>query len=182
MLAAALLLGTSVGVWPLQGDVFSPRPYLWGILAALPLSAVMLAVQFAPVSWFDSVHGHAESVVRPTFRELHWLDLALLSALAGVGEEAFFRGFLQQSLVPWTPVWLAIAAPSVLFGLLHWVSPMYALLAFAASLYLGWVQYVCQDLVATITAHALYDFAALLFLVKLEPWLREEGEADDHDE
>jgi len=56
---------------------------------------------------------------------------------------------------------------SVLFGLFHPITPTYAALAAAIGLYLGWLWLACGNLLTPIVTHALYDFLALAYLVKL---------------
>lgn len=91
-------------------------------------------------------------------------DLAMVSLVAGVGEEALFRGVLQPVFASWTsPSW-GLAGASVLFGLMHFVTPTYALLATAIGAYLGWLFLDTGNLVVPMGVHALYDFVALVYL------------------
>ncbi|MFC1597814.1 lysostaphin resistance A-like protein, partial [Planctomycetota bacterium] len=62
---------------------------------------------------------------------------------------------------------LAVAA--ILFGLAHPITPGYVLLAGLMGLYLGWLQITCGNLLVPIMAHAVYDFLALVYLVKIRP-------------
>src|SRR5262249_11763239 len=93
-------------------------------------------------------------------------ELALVALAAGLGEEMLFRGFLQAYLVQGMPVWPAIAIASVVFGVLHLITPTYAVLATLISLYLGWLFVATDDLLAVVVAHALYDFLALVYLIR----------------
>lgn len=55
----------------------------------------------------------------PRNRGERW-GFAAVSAVAGVGEEYLFRGFLLHGLVDWTgSVWLAVVVVSVAFGVGH---------------------------------------------------------------
>jgi membrane protease YdiL (CAAX protease family) len=93
------------------------------------------------------------------------LDLLGIAALAGLGEEMFFRGAVQGSLQHWVPFWAALVISSVFFGLMHAVTPTYALLAAGLGVYLGLVWYYTDNLLVVTLAHALYDFLALLYLM-----------------
>ena len=75
----------------------------------------------------------------PLFAGVGWLQLALVSLVAGVGEELFFRGVLQPTLIGWIGIAAGLIAASVVFGLLHAITPTYALLATAVGAYLGWL-------------------------------------------
>jgi membrane protease YdiL (CAAX protease family) len=105
----------------------------------------------------------------PLFRGAGVPELALLALLAGVGEEALFRGVIQSALAGWLPVWLALVLTSMVFGVAHWVSTAYAVVAGVVGLYLGSLYLITQNLLAPIVVHALYDFVALLVLVRLKP-------------
>ena len=76
--------------------------------------------------------------------------LALVAFATGVGEEAFFRGFLQTAIVAhlstllgssWGTV-LGVAVASILFGLLHCITPFYFLWATGAGALLGTVDLI----------------------------------------
>jgi len=102
----------------------------------------------------------------PAFAGCTLLELALISILAGVGEEALFRGFIQSTLAYWSSPWWALLLTSVLFGLGHLITPAYALLAGLLGLYLGALALVYDNLLLVMTVHGLYDFLALIYLTK----------------
>jgi uncharacterized protein len=93
-------------------------------------------------------------------------QLALLAALAGIAEEFLFRGVIQAALTHWLPEITALFLASALFGLAHFVTPTYALLAAGAGLYLGTLYLLQGNLLVPVVAHAVYDFVALLYLVR----------------
>jgi membrane protease YdiL (CAAX protease family) len=97
------------------------------------------------------------------------LDLAVISALAGLGEEMLFRGVVQTLIerASGSP-WLAVAAASVLFGLAHPITRTYAVLAALIGVYLGWLFLANGNLLVPIVAHAAYDFVALVYLLREE--------------
>src|SRR5205085_12118606 len=94
------------------------------------------------------------------------LDLAAISVLAGFGEEMLFRGVLQDLLSRWLGPWPALAFASVLFGLLHLITPTYAVLAALMGAYLGWLYARTGNLLVPIMTHTLYDFFALSYIVR----------------
>ena len=67
--------------------------------------------------------------VSAIFRNSSINDLIIISLLAGIGEEFLFRGVIQ--------VKFGIVFASVLFGLLHFVSPAYAIVTTVMGFYLG---------------------------------------------
>jgi hypothetical protein len=93
-------------------------------------------------------------------------ELALLAGLAGLGEELLFRGLVQSGLARLLPVPLALVSASVLFGLAHFATSTYAVVAGFMGLYLGGLFLLEGSLLAPIVTHALYDFVALLLVVQ----------------
>ncbi len=107
--------------------------------------------------------------------------MAIISLLAGLGEEVLFRGVLQAAIARWLggsatgaafwggslPDWTAATAVALIFGLAHSVNFGYALLAVAIGFYLGWLWMATGNLTVPIATHAVYDFLALVYLVKI---------------
>lgn len=86
--------------------------------------------------------------------ELTVLGVLIVGAGAGIGEELFFRGYLQTRLEQRAPPWLANVAVAALFGLAHgelW----HATFAFGAGLVLGWTARRAGTILASAVAHAL---------------------------
>jgi membrane protease YdiL (CAAX protease family) len=93
-----------------------------------------------------------------------------------------FRGLVQAGLarlmsgaqlagVPIGP-WIALVLASLVFGLFHWLSSTYALLATLAGLYFGLVLMATGSLWPSIVAHGLYDFVALWYLLRPNQMVR----------
>jgi membrane protease YdiL (CAAX protease family) len=137
-----------------------------GAAASSPLLLLFAACVRWPVGPLRRIKEFSDEVVRPWFAPCTLLDLALISLAAGIGEEMLFRGLLQNLFRNWLGLWGGVAAASVLFGLLHLITPTYALMAAAIGVYLGCVQVATGNLLAVITTHALYDLIALVYLVR----------------
>jgi len=95
------------------------------------------------------------------------VSLVLLAALAGLAEELLFRGVVQIGLARLLPDWGALLVASAAFGLAHFVTPTYAVLASLAGLYLGGLFCLQGSLTAPIVAHTLYDIVALSCVARL---------------
>jgi membrane protease YdiL (CAAX protease family) len=108
-----------------------------------------------------------EDLLIPVMRPLTVPDFVVISLLAGAGEEGVFRGILQGYLSGVMGEVPALIAAAALFGLLHFITPLYAVLATLMGLYLGWLFLATGNLVVPMIVHALYDLAALLYLVRL---------------
>ena len=94
--------------------------------------------------------------IRTLFASTTFIDICLISIMAGLAEELLFRGVIQAK-------W-GILAASILFGLLHSVTPVYILLATVIGFYIGLLYHVFQSLLIPIQLHCIYDFGALIYL------------------
>jgi membrane protease YdiL (CAAX protease family) len=164
--AAACLLGWVCGLPPWERIVWDPPGVALGVAAALPMLALLVVCVRAPWRPFLRIRAFVEQVVRPLFRDCTLADLALIAFLAGLGEELLFRGLLQEGLAGWLGPWPALAVAALLFGLMHPITPAYAVLALLAGAYLGWTYLASGNLLVPILAHALYDFTALVYLLR----------------
>lgn len=143
----------------------------WGLIATAPMTAslaIVLQSRWRPLA---NMKGLAERLLAPLMAGAHPLELFGVALAAGFGEEVLFRGLIQEGLASWWQVhpagWLAAwLLASAFFGVCHWVSGTYAVLAMLAGLYLGWLLLVFDHLLVPITAHAMYDLAALIYLAR----------------
>jgi membrane protease YdiL (CAAX protease family) len=165
----ALLLGWLFDQSALAGFRWAPRDAAAGVLAALPMLALFLLGQKWPVGPFRSVKRFFDDEARPLLAGCHWSDLVLMSVAAGVGEEMLFRGVFQAVLSRWLGPGPGCGAASLLFGLLHPITPGYIVLAALLGAYLGGVWMFTGNLLTVMVAHALYDFLALLLLLRADP-------------
>jgi membrane protease YdiL (CAAX protease family) len=163
--AGLLLLAWGLSRWldvsPLQQIRLTVPSILWGGLATLPLLlglAWMLASAIAPIRRLVTL---VVEQVGAQVAACTTLQLGCLAAVAGLSEEVLFRGVIQVGLTRWLSVPAALLAASVLFGLVHSASRMYALFAALMGLYLGALFLLQGSLVAPIVAHSVYDFVAL---------------------
>jgi membrane protease YdiL (CAAX protease family) len=162
----ALLLGWWTATPPIPQFRWSVTGAAEGLLATLPLLAGLYALVRWPVGPLGRIKQFSERVLRPMLRSCTVIDLLGISVLAGLGEEMLFRGAVQGSLRHWMDLWLAILLSSVFFGLMHAVTLTYAVLAALIGVYFGLVYYYTDNLLVVAIAHALYDFVALLHLMR----------------
>ncbi|MEE8117822.1 MAG: CPBP family intramembrane glutamic endopeptidase [Gemmatimonadales bacterium] len=166
LLLAAWVGGRLTGHPPFSGAVVTLPAVAWGVAATLPpLLALggLTRCRWPPLRrLLDSV----DAAVTPLFVRCTLVQLAVIAAVAGLGEEALFRGLIQGGAVEWLGDAGGLLAASALFGLAHLVTPVYAILAGIMGLYLGVLQLWSGNLVVPIVAHAVYDLGALLYLVR----------------
>ena len=84
------------------------------------------------------------------------MDLVLISLLAGIAEEILFRGVVQARF--------GIATASILFGLVHCVSPAYIFITTIMGFYIGMFFLFSGSLLVPVQLHFIYDLAALAYL------------------
>jgi membrane protease YdiL (CAAX protease family) len=168
----AVGVGWFLGMNPLElvtGDWWA---LAWGCLAALPMLAALALTEYLSFWPFRDINDVVDQLLRPLFAKTSVAKLAVISALAGIGEELMFRGLIQEGLARWIGepmgVWIALGVASILFGLLHPMNLAYVLLAAVMGLCLGGLWIVTGNLLVPIVSHAVYDFLALLWLVKFQ--------------
>jgi len=81
-----------------------------------------------------------------------------------VGEELLFRGAVQGWLAWHLNDGLAILAASVLFGLVHYLSFTYFVMATGLGLVLGVAYWMSDSLMLVMVWHGVYDMIALYSL------------------
>jgi hypothetical protein len=139
-----------------------------GIGITLPMLAGFALCVRWPVGPLARIKQFADEVVYSLFAPCSLIELAALSFLAGIAEEAMFRGVIQGWLGDLLgPGWGLVLA-SAIFGLLHCITLTYALLAMLLGLYLGGWWLATDNLAVAILAHGLYDFVALVWLTRTE--------------
>lgn len=172
---AAVGVGWLLGQWPLESF---PRTLAgagwgagWGAAATVPPLALFWLGVNRPIGPFARLIRVVDELLVPLFRDCRIMDLAVISALAGLGEEMLFRGVIQQAVAGWldgaTGEWIGLAVAALLFAAAHMITATYALLAGILGLYLGWLWMLTENLLVPITIHAMYDFLALVYLVKV---------------
>lgn len=180
--AGLLLLAWALARWldisPLHHFRLSVAGFAYGILATFPL--------LLGLAWMlGSTHSAARRLVSlvveqmgPLLAPRTMLELGLLALVAGFSEEVLFRGVIQVGLTQRLSEGWSLLGASALFGLVHFASRTYALLAGVMGLYLGGLFLMQGNLVAPMVTHAIYDFVALVYVARRsrrspdEPWVR----------
>lgn len=162
ILADTLLLGLNFWEY-VRCDLKTPVQVAWGLL---PLFAGYFLLQALPIVALQRIDRLVREMFQQHMSHLKLWQLALIAALAGIGEELFFRGMLQLGLSErlGTNVWVAILLSSLIFGLAHAATRTYFLLASIISVYLGFLFAYTGNLFVPIAIHALYDFAVFLYI------------------
>ncbi len=155
----------------LRAELWSRFSVSWVSTAyALLLCFPMLAMLYLTVRshWkpLSRLTNEINEKVTPIFAQCKFIDLIAIALLAGMSEELFFRGWLQGALTNKFEVWVGILIASAIFGFAHYLSATYAIYAGLTGLYLGVIYQVSGNLYIVMVIHALYDFIALVYLVR----------------
>ncbi|MCB0358640.1 MAG: CPBP family intramembrane metalloprotease [Bdellovibrionales bacterium] len=138
------------------------------VLLALQFCLPLLVFNFAffgplanRLSFLQGCRAFRDSIVRPLADALDPGSAFIVAALAGIGEELFFRGIFQTEF--------GLLVASLLFALLHFgpairsylfIGSMYLLFGF----YFGLMYDLTGSLWVPIISHATYDFVVLVVL------------------
>lgn len=157
LLAVTVVLAYSAEV-PLTTKVYwDTQDFGIGLIAAVAM--------YFGFSWMTSLRDQAGDALGQSLALCRWYDLAVLAILVGIIEELMFRGFLEQWLARWDPIFAFVVA-NIIFGLLHAISPLYAILAATLGCILSLLTWWVGDfnLLRPIVAHALYDFIGFMVI------------------
>ncbi|MCZ7639496.1 MAG: CPBP family intramembrane metalloprotease [Verrucomicrobia bacterium] len=160
----ALALGLWLDVRWRELWVLSPANAAAGVAFAVPLLAFFGWAMHSRLRPLAQIRELLDERFVPLLGYWSVGQIALISLLAGIGEEALFRGSLQAGLTPALGPLVAGALAAVAFGLGHAITPAYVGLAMLVGALLGWEAHVTGGLLAPSLTHALYDFVALLYL------------------
>lgn len=166
LLLLAFGLGWLGGVSPVERLRLDLAGAVVGLAAALPMLGLLVWCLRTPWEPMRRLVALVEERLGPYLANGSAGGIVMLACLAGLGEELLFRGVIQAWLEQRVPLWLALAVASLLFGVGHWLSASYAILATAIGAYLGLVFVLTDNLLAPIVAHAAYDVVALYVLAR----------------
>ena len=133
-----------------------------GLLGGALIGSMQLVVRVFPgfVGWAAG----QQRFLFPGGRRYRPVHILLISAAAGIGEEALFRGGLQTLIGDHLPAWAAILCASLLFVLVHLGSRGVAAFIFAYSVAFGIVYHETGSLAGVMAAHMLFDIWAIVIV------------------
>jgi uncharacterized protein len=170
LVAVAIILGWLFHQPPLKTFRFDPNDAAWGLVATLPLLGILWGCLKTPWKPLQEITRILDETLVPLFQGCGLTQLAIIAALAGVGEEMLFRGIVQtfaaEQIGQPYGVWGGLLVSAVVFGLLHTVTTTYAVMAGLIGLFLGWLWLATGNLLTPMIAHGAYDFVALVYLIQ----------------
>ncbi|MFZ2171055.1 MAG: CPBP family intramembrane glutamic endopeptidase [Methylococcaceae bacterium] len=169
LVLVAIFLGWIADIDPFEKLFFSEAAVAYGMLGTAPLFLLFLALEQMQGESIAKIRKLLLQTLGPGLHQYHWTDLFMLAAIAGVSEELLFRGVIQ----PWIESLWGMAAgligSNIIFGLVHAVTPLYAVLAAFVGIYLGLsLDYSGErNLLTPVIIHGLYDFLAFVALMRV---------------
>jgi len=182
LLLIALLLGW-MGVFdhqqPISSIGWSMWPYSigWGLIATVPMVVYLIVFHYWTPNFYRPMRKIIDSKLRPMFQNSSYLDLLLLSLMAGFGEELLFRWSLQGGITSiaettvGTPmaVGIGVGIASLIFGACHWVNRTYAITTAIVGVYFGMTMIWTGTWLVPAISHGVFDFVALIYIVRSKP-------------
>ena len=167
LIVVAIVLGWFADIDPFVNIVFSEMAFFYGIIGTVPLFILFIALYQIQTNAFQQIKRTLLETLAPSMHRYHWTDLLVLGAIAGITEEILFRGVVQPWLESSWGMTGGLIASNIIFGLVHAVTPLYALLATLVGIYLGLAMDFGEqrNLLTPIIIHGLYDFLAFLVIV-----------------
>jgi uncharacterized protein len=169
LVLVAVFLGWLAGIDPFEKFYFSEAAIAYGVIGTAPLFLMFLGLEQMQGESIVKIRKLLLQTLGPGLHRYNWADLFMLAAIAGVSEELLFRGVIQ----PWMESSWGMAAgligSNLIFGLVHAVTPLYAVLAAFVGIYLGLSLDYGGDrnLLTPVIIHGLYDFLAFVALMRV---------------
>ena len=163
--------GVELALAPFQWNVIK-KPEVWGgLLGALTVACAVSTFIFSDIQYADCNINLAASNKAP---------LPFLAFPVGLGEETYFRGYLQSLFTEFLSPWGGIALSSLCFGAMHLPNAYFMdrqtrkhyftysiplITSFGA--YFGWMTYKNCSLKESVAMHSWYDFTLFLLSYSL---------------
>jgi membrane protease YdiL (CAAX protease family) len=169
LVLVAVILGWIADIDPFQNIYFSETAVAYGLVGTIPLFLMFLALEKIQGESVVKIRELLLNTLGPGLHHYHWTDLFMLAAIAGISEELLFRGVIQPWIEASWGITAALIGSNVIFGLVHAVTPLYAVLATLVGIYLGLSLDYGGDrnLLIPIIIHGFYDFLAFVALMRV---------------
>ncbi|MCF6251390.1 MAG: CPBP family intramembrane metalloprotease [Methylococcaceae bacterium] len=168
LIFVAVVLGWMADIDPFENIHFSENAVFFGLLGTIPLFLIFLAMEHIQHTSVKKIRQVLIETLGPNMHRYNWADFFILAAIAGISEEILFRGVLQPWMENSWGMTAGLIGSNIIFGLVHAVTPLYAVLAMSVGIYLGiFLDYGGErNLLTPIVIHAVYDFLAFMAIIK----------------
>ena len=165
------LLGAGLS-WLFGQGLLSNMHWAWrdslvGLAAAVPPLSVFWWTLRSKWRFCRDIRHFLDDSILPIIRPWQVSQFFLICALAGLGEEFFFRAAVQGGLTQLVGPTAALILAGLIFGACHSMTWGYIALTSLMGVYLGALWSWTGNLLGPVITHAVYDFAAMLYLLRL---------------
>ena len=169
LIFVAVILGWIADIDPFQNIYFSETAVAYGLIGTIPLFLMFLALEKIQGESVVKIRDLLLNTLGPGLHRYHWTDLFILAAIAGISEELLFRGVIQPWIEASWGITAGLIGSNIVFGLVHAVTPLYAVLAALVGIYLGLsLDYGGErNLLIPVIIHGFYDFLAFVALMRV---------------
>ncbi len=169
LILVAIFLGWVANIDPFEHIYFSETALAYGVIGTLPLFLTFLSLEKLQGDSVIKIRKLLLNTLGPGLNSYHWSDLLILAAIAGISEELLFRGVIQPWIENSWGLTTGLIASNIVFGLVHAVTPLYAVLAALVGIYLGLSLDYSGDrnLLIPVIIHGFYDFLAFVALMRV---------------
>jgi hypothetical protein len=134
-----------------------------GLIVYFVISVVLVTLATSFLPWFNEAESQSTGFSQLFDQYEYILAFVTLVVIAPVAEEILFRGYLFGKLKKYFPLWLAIFATSIVFGLIHGAWNL-ALDTFSLSIVLCILRQTTGSLWAPILLHMTKNSIAFYIL------------------
>ena len=166
----ALVIGYFCGFSPARTLSWSFPAVVLGFAATIPMLVMFVFLDRAKSLPLLRIQQLVRMFIFTFFNKCSTTQIFLICVLAGIGEELFFRGLMQDGIAygigGTVGLICGIAISSFFFGVAHLVTPTYGVIAFFMSLYFAALFLGAGNILVPMIAHALYDYCVIRFLLR----------------
>ena len=168
LIIVAVVLGWIADINPFENLYFSENVVIYGLIGTVPLYLLFMAMEHMPITSVQKIRLILLETLGSSLYRYNWADLFILAAIAGFSEELLFRGVIQPWMENSWGMTAGLIGSNIIFGLVHAVTPLYAILATCVGIYLGlFLDYGGErNLLTPMVIHGIYDFLAFLSIMK----------------
>ena len=137
---------------------------IMGTAFVFPPFVLFIVLSKTDLKPFKKIQEILDNIINYYFGSCSIIKLATISLIAGLSEEAFFRGFLQAVIANNFGEFAGILVANLIFGALHLITLTYGIIVFFIGCYLSAILHYTDSLFVLMWCHFVYDFFALLYL------------------
>ena len=166
----AIVIGYFCGFSPARTISWSFQHVVLSFAATMPMLVMFVLLNRSTFLPLVRIRQLVRSFIHTFFVKCSTTQIFLICALAGIGEELFFRGLMQdgiaQGIGGTTGLICGVVISSFFFGIAHLITPTYGLIAFLISFYFAALFHFSGNILVPMMTHTLYDFCVIRFILQ----------------